>query len=86
MTMTRNEVTSTQRKMAWASFIIGSLIAIVCIFFIPPLGEIATTSISIVSEFLILAGSLLGIVVSFDTKLEKFRNEMRHRIEENEGI
>lgn len=65
-----------QAGLAIASFSIGSIIAMVCLFVIPPLGEIATTAISIVSEFLVLCGALLGIDTSFDLRLRKFE----HRI------
>ena len=54
----------------------GVLIACVCIFFIPPIGEIANSAISIVSEFLVLCGALLGIKTSFDIKLKRFQNEL----------
>lgn len=61
-----------QEKMSIASFSVGSLIALVCLFILPPLGEIANTAISIVSEFLILSGALLGVSATFDHKLRKF--------------
>lgn len=58
--------------LAIASFTMGSIISIVCLCFIPPLGEIASSAISIVSEFLVLCGALLGISASFDNKLKQF--------------
>lgn len=64
--------TSIQSKMAVASFVSGVVIACVCLFFIPPRGEIHTTAISVVSELLILSGALLGLKASFDAKQQSF--------------
>lgn len=58
--------------MAVASFTAGILIACVCLFIVPPPGEISTSALSLVSECLILAGALLGVMLSFDAKLQKF--------------
>lgn len=65
-----------QSVMAIASFTMGSIIALVCLFVLPPLGEIASTAISIVSEFLVLAGALLGVSASFDLKLKRFEADI----------
>lgn len=71
-----HDLTKIQTRLAIASFSTGVLIACVCIFFIDPIGEIASSAISIVSEFLVLCGALLGIKTSFDIKLKKFQNEI----------
>ena len=71
-----HDMTKIQTRLAIASFSAGVLIACVCIFFIPPIGEIANSAISIVSEFLVLCGALLGIKTSFDIKLNRFQNEL----------
>ena len=71
-----HDMTKIQTPLAIASFSAGVLIACVCIFFIPPIGEIANSAISIVSEFLVLCGALLGIKTSFDIKLKRFQNEL----------
>ena len=70
-----------QARIAVASFSTGCLIAGICIFFIEPIGEIHSTAISIVSEFLVLAGALLGVKTAFDHKLQKFEAEMTDRID-----
>ena len=71
-----HDLTKIQTRLAIASFSTGVLIACVCIFFIDPIGEIANSAISIVSEFLVLCGALLGIKTSFDIKLKRFQNEL----------
>lgn len=71
-----HDLTKIQTRLAIASFSTGVLIACVCIFFIDPIGEIASSAISIVSEFLVLCGALLGIKTSFDIKLKRFQNEI----------
>ena len=67
---------SLQGKMATASFIMGCVIAVMCLFCYEPLGEIATSAISIVSMFLVLAGALVGVKVSFDHQSQKFAAEI----------
>lgn len=62
--------------MATASFIMGCVIAVMCLFCYEPLGEIATSAISIVSMFLVLAGALVGVKVSFDHQSQKFAAEI----------
>lgn len=71
-----HDLTKIQTRLAIASFSTGVLIACVCIFFIDPIGEIANSAISIVSEFLVLCGALLGIKTSFDIKLRRFQSEI----------
>ena len=70
------ELTRLQGIIAVASFTSGVLIAAVCLFFIPPLGEIASSAISIVSELLVLCGAILGVKASYDTKFRKFQAEL----------
>ena len=72
----RIELTRLQGIIAVASFTSGVLIAAVCLFFIPPLGEIASSAISIVSELLVLCGAILGVKASYDTKFRKFQAEL----------
>ena len=62
--------------MATASFVMGCVIAVMCLFAYEPLGEIATSAISIVSMFLVLAGALVGVKVSFDHQSQKFAAEI----------
>ena len=75
------ELTRLQGIIAVASFSSGILIASVCLFFIPPLGEIANSAISIVSELLVLCGAILGVKASYDVKFRKFEAELRDVIE-----
>ena len=79
----RIELTKLQGVIAIASFTTGVLIAAVCLFWIPPLGEIANSAISIVSELLVLCGAILGVKASYDTKFRKFEAEL-HQVIENE--
>lgn len=72
----RIELTRLQGIIAVASFSSGVLIAVVCLFWIPPLGEIASSAISIVSELLVLCGAILGVKASYDVKLRKFQAEL----------
>ena len=73
---TRIELTKLQGIIAIASFSSGVIIAAVCLFLIPPLGEIANSAISIVSELLVLCGAILGVKASYDVKLRKFQAEL----------
>ncbi len=71
-----DELTKIQSRLAIASFTCGVAIAAICLFFIPPIGEIASSAISIVSELLVLCGALLGIKTSYDIKLRRFQSEI----------
>lgn len=75
------ELTRLQGIIAVASFSSGVIIASVCLFFIPPLGEIASSAISIVSELLVLCGAILGVKASYDVKFRKFQAELDQVIE-----
>ena len=80
----RIELTKLQGIIAIASFTTGVLIAAVCLFWVPPLGEIANSAISIVSELLVLCGAILGVKASYDVKFRKFEAELRD-VMENEN-
>ena len=69
-----------------AGFSSGVIIAAVCLFFIPPLGEIASSAISIVSELLVLCGAILGVKASYDVKFRKFEAELRDVIENEKKL
>ena len=75
------ELTRLQVIIAVASFTSGVLIAAVCLFFIEPLGEIASSAVSIVSELLVLCGAILGVKASYDVKFRKFEAELSQVIE-----
>ena len=72
----RIELTRLQGIIAVASFTSGVLIAVVCLFWIEPKGEIHNSAISIVSELLVLCGAILGVKASYDTKFRKFQAEL----------
>lgn len=74
------DLTRLQGWLAVASFTVGTLIAIGSLFLVPPPGEISSSAISIVSEFLVLAGALLGIKTGFDVKMQRFESEVDKRI------
>lgn len=76
---------SLQGKMATASFVMGCIIAVMCLFCYEPLGEIATSAISIVSMFLVLAGALVGVKVSFDHQSQKFAAEIERIARQRDG-
>ena len=80
------ELTRLQGIIAIASFSAGVLIACVCLFFIGPLGEIASSAISIVSELLVLCGAILGVKASYDIKFRKFEAELKDVIETEKKI
>ena len=77
----RIELTRLQGIIAIASFTSGVVIAAVCLFLVPPLGEIANSAISIVSELLVLCGAILGVKASYDVKFRKFEAELQDMIE-----
>ena len=80
--MTDNEkmnLTRLQGVIAVASFSIGVLIAVGCLFFVEPYGEITHSAIYIVSELLVLCGAVLGVKASYDVKFQRFENELMNR-------
>ena len=77
----RIELIRLQGIIAIASFSSGVIIASVCLFLVPPLGEIANSAISIVSELLVLCGAILGVKASYDVKFRKFEAELKDVIE-----
>ena len=80
----RIELTRLQGGIAIASFSVGVAIAAVCLFFVPPPGEITNSAISIVSELLVLCGAILGVKASFDAKLNKMEAELHQKLDKNE--
>ena len=78
------ELTKLQGGIAIASFSAGVAIAAVCLFFVPPPGEITNSAISIVSELLVLCGAILGVKASFDAKLNKMEAELHQKLDKNE--
>ena len=77
--MSQREMTRLQGGMAIASFAAGVAIACVCLFLVPPPGEISNSAISIVSELLVLAGAILGVKTSYDAKFVKIDAELQKK-------
>lgn len=79
------ELTRLQGGMAISSFSAGVGIALGCLFFIEPLGEITNSAIAIVSQLLVLCGAILGVKASYDVKINKMAAEIRN-VERRTGI
>lgn len=77
--LSQKEMTRLQGGMAIASFAVGVAIACVCLFLVPPPGEISNSAISIVSELLVLAGAILGVKTSYDAKFVKIDAELQKK-------
>ena len=82
--MTQREMTRLQGIMAVASFAAGVAIACVCLFIVPPPGEISNSAISIVSELLVLAGAILGVKTSYDAKFVRIDAELQKKADKPE--
>ena len=80
----RTELSRLQGGIAIASFSAGVAIAAICLFFVPPPGEITNSAISIVSELLVLCGAILGVTASFDAKLNRMKAEIQHKLDKSE--
>ena len=75
---------SLQTKLAVASFIVGSVMCLLCVFRVPPPGEISTSAMQATGMFLVLAGAAAGVKVAFDLQTRKFEgqlSEMSKRID-----
>ena len=82
--MTKKEMTRLKGIMAVASFAAGVAIACVCLFLVPPPGEISNSAISIVSELLVLAGAILGVKTSYDAKFVRIDAELQKKADKPE--
>ena len=78
---TKKDYTRLQGILAVCSFTCGVIIASICLFVVPPPGDISSSAISIVSERLVLCGALLGIKVGFDTKMQRFEARFNNRLQ-----
>lgn len=65
--------------LSYLAFFAGVILAFTALF-LPPVGEIALTVISVISEFLVLAGALAGIDLAFDQKMMHFEGRLREEI------
>lgn len=83
MPVTDSSITRLQGIIAVASFASGVGIAVGCLFVVPPPGEISNSAISIVSELLVLAGAILGVKSSYDTKFRRFEAELENKADKH---
>jgi len=77
--LNQKELTRLHGAMAIASFAAGVVIACLCLFLVPPPGEISNSAISIVSELLVLAGAILGVKTSYDAKFIRIESEIQKK-------
>jgi len=83
--LNQKEMTRLQGGMAIASFVAGVIIACICLFLVPPPGEISNSAISIVSELLVLAGAILGVKTSYDAKFIKIESDLEKKADKQEN-
>lgn len=69
--------------MAVASFIVGTIIGCVSLFWVPPPDDISNSALVLTSDFLLMSSAMLGVNVVFDYKLMKFKTNLRKALENN---
>lgn len=62
----------------------GIIIGSVCLFAIPPIGEIAMSALYFISELFIFAGAIIGVNLNFDHKLRKLTEQLGKEYPKNE--
>lgn len=67
---------SLQAKIAVSAFLVGTIIVLVCLFAIIPIGEIGKSALEAAGMFLVLSGAGAGIKVAFDLQSQKFSAEL----------
>lgn len=72
--------------LSYLAFFAGVALAFTALF-LPPVGEIAVSVISVVSELFILSGAFVGIDLAFDQKLMHFESNIKKDLlkEKNEN-
>ena len=72
--------------LSYLAFFAGVALAFTALF-LPPVGEIAISVISVVSELFILSGAFVGIDLAFDQKLMHFESNIKKDLlkEKNEN-
>ena len=63
--------------LSYLAFFAGVALAFVALF-LPPVGEIAISVISVISELFILSGAFVGIDLAFDQKLMHFESKVKN--------
>ena len=69
--------------MAVASFVVGTIIGCVSLFWVPPPDDISNSALILTSDFLLMSSAMLGVNVVFDYKLMKFKTNLRKALENN---
>lgn len=80
---TKNTNSRLHAVMAVASFIVGTIIGCVSLFWIPPPNDISNSALVLTSDFLLMSSAMLGVNVVFDYKLMKFKTNLRKTLENN---
>ena len=62
--------------LSYLAFFAGVALAFTALF-LPPVGEIAISVISVISELFILSGAFVGIDLAFDQKLIHFESNIK---------
>lgn len=65
--------------LSYLAFFAGVALAFVALF-LPPVGEIAISVISVISELFILSGAFVGIDLAFDQKLMHFEAKVKKEL------
>lgn len=71
-----------EQLISFILIIAGIVIGSICLFAIPPIGEMAMSALYFISEIFIFAGAIIGINLNFDLKLKKFAGSMKKKYEE----
>ena len=69
--------------IAVASFVVGTIIGCVSLFWVPPPDDISNSALVLTSDFLIMSSAMLGVNVVFDYKLMKFKTNLKKALENN---
>ena len=72
--------------MAVASFIVGTIIGCVSLFWIPPPNDISNSALVLTSDFLLMSSAMLGVDLALDYRLMKFKTSVLNSIEKNNNI
>ena len=69
--------------IAVASFVVGTIIGCVSLFWVPPPDDISNSALVLTSDFLLMSSAMLGVNVVFDYKLMKFKTNLKKALENN---
>lgn len=79
----KNPKSKLHAVMAVASFIVGTIIGTVSLFWVPPPSDISNSALILTSDFLLMSSAMLGVNVVFDYKLMKFKTNLKKALENN---